>query len=254
MGIIHRVIDWDFTPKEKPRNVLRVATYEDQEKLLRNREMEEESREQCEEMIARHGLDMKLVDVEYQFDCNKLTFYFTADQRVDFRALVKDLAATYRTRIELRQIGVRDEARRLGGFGVCGLQQCCNSFIRDFEPISTQMARDQNLSLNPAKISGNCGRLLCCLQYEHQHYLNTAQLFPDIGSTYEGKLGIGRVDSIDVFEQLMSIRYEDGSYEKISLIDYLYRRKYQRPQTTEAAPEEKPEDELLHHDPDLLRE
>ncbi len=240
MGLINRVIDYDLPLKDKPRAILRVATYEDQEKLHNNRDSEEESRTQCEEMIARHKLEMKLVDVEYQFDCNKLTFYFTADQRVDFRALVKDLASHYRTRIELRQIGVRDEARRLGGFGVCGLEQCCNSFIRDFQPISTQMARDQNLSLNPAKISGNCGRLLCCLQYEHQHYVETAAQFPEVGSAYEGTFGRGRVQSVNVFRQELMIRYEDGDTEVLTLSQhrYLQKQRQRRTMTTENPEEE----------------
>ncbi|MCK4858046.1 MAG: hypothetical protein KAT58_08765 [candidate division Zixibacteria bacterium] len=220
MGFIHQPINRDLEPKEKLKGILRVATYEDQEKLHKNREMEADSMICCQEMIDKHHLDMKLVDVEYQFDCNKLTFYFTADQRVDFRALVKDLAATYHTRIELRQIGVRDEARRLGGFGVCGLQQCCNSFIRNFEPISTQLARDQNLSLNPAKISGNCGRLLCCLAYEHKHYIQAVARFPDVGSAYQGEPGRGVVEAINVFHQFMVVRYEDGTREKISLLEY----------------------------------
>jgi cell fate regulator YaaT (PSP1 superfamily) len=213
------VIDWEYEPKEPPRSILRHATDQDQETLYRNRELEVDSLAQCEEMIAKHNLDMKLVDVEYQFDCNKMTFFFTADQRVDFRALVKDLAAAYRTRIELRQIGVRDEARRMGGFGVCGLQQCCNSFIQEFEPISTQMARDQNLSLNPAKISGNCGRLLCCLQYEHQHYIETMKRMPEVGSEFLGAEGRGRVESVDVFQQSFVVAYEDGGREKVSLAD-----------------------------------
>lgn len=217
MGFIRRVIDWEYIPKDDPKSILRHATDQDQETLYRNHELEKDSLLQCEEMIAKHNLDMKLVDVEYQFDCNKLTFFFTADQRVDFRALVKDLAASYRTRIELRQIGVRDEARRMGGFGVCGLQQCCNTFIQDFEPISTQMARDQSLSLNPAKISGNCGRLLCCLQYEHQHYVDTASQFPDVGSEIEGKQGRCRVESINVFQQHITVTYEDGARDKITL-------------------------------------
>lgn len=236
MGVIHRIIDFDMPLKEKPRAILRVATYEDQEKLHKNRETELESQTACEEMIAKHSLEMKLVDVEYQFDCNKLTFYFTADQRVDFRALVKDLASHYRTRIELRQIGVRDEARRIGGFGVCGLKQCCNSFIKEFQPISTQMARDQNLSLNPAKISGNCGRLLCCLQYEHEHYAETAKLFPEVGSSYEGTYGRARVEAVNIFRQEMVIRYENGDIETLTLSQHRYLQKRNSRQTA-ATPE-----------------
>ena len=159
MGFVHLILSrerkLEILP-ENPRKILRQAGYEDRDKLANNRDVEVGAMGTCKEMIGKHGLDMKLVDVEYQFDGNKMTFYFTADERVDFRALVKDLAATYRTRIELRQIGVRDEAKRIGGYGICGLKQCCTTFLRDFDPISTQLARDQNLSLNPAKISGNC--------------------------------------------------------------------------------------------------
>ncbi len=223
MGFVHNIIQpsADIGPRPpKLKSILRQAIYDDHEKLAKNREMETQSYDQCKDLISQHGLDMKLVDVEYQFDCNKMTFYFTADERVDFRALVKDLAAVYRTRIELRQIGVRDEARRLGGFGICGLIQCCNSFIREFEPISTQLARDQNLSLNPAKISGNCGRLLCCLLYEQTHYAEAARKFPEVGSTIYGKLGPAVVEAINVFHQSMTLRYEDGGYEKLAWKDY----------------------------------
>jgi len=225
MGCVNQIMEFDRELKDKPKSILRIATYEDQEKLHNNRETEKESLIQCENLIAKHRLDMKLVDVEYQFDCNKLTFFFTADQRVDFRALVKDLAAAYRTRIELRQIGVRDEARRLDGFGVCGLRQCCNLFIQEFAPISTQMARDQNLSLNPAKISGNCGRLLCCLQYEHKHYVDTKAKFPEVGSTYQTKLGRGAIVNVSVFRQLMHVRHEDGNIEEITLAQYRQQEK-----------------------------
>jgi cell fate regulator YaaT (PSP1 superfamily) len=219
MGSIHKIVERspDAGPNpSKLKGILRQAIYDDHEKLAKNHEMEAQSHDQCKEMIKKHGLEMKLVDVEYQYDCNKMTFYFTADERVDFRALVKDLAAIYRTRIELRQIGVRDEARRLGGFGICGLRQCCNTFIQEFEPISTQLARDQNLSLNPAKISGNCGRLLCCLLYEQNHYAESMRKFPEIGSTVFGKAGRAVVEAINVFHQSMTLRYEDGAYEKIT--------------------------------------
>ncbi len=231
MGSIHRIIERTQESGPSPsklKGILRQAIYDDHEKLAKNRNMEAQSFDQCKELIRKHGLEMKLVDVEYQFDCNKMTFYFTADERVDFRALVKDLASVYRTRIELRQIGVRDEARRLGGFGICGLEQCCNAFIQDFEPISTQLARDQNLSLNPAKISGNCGRLLCCLLYEQNHYAEAARKFPEVGSTVNGKLGRAVVEAINVFQQSMTLRYEDGGFEKLTWKEYhLLERKRQ---------------------------
>jgi cell fate regulator YaaT (PSP1 superfamily) len=238
MGRIHRIIEVESSGGPRPpklKGILRQAIYDDHEKLAKNREMEAESFDQCKQMIRQHGLDMKLVDVEYQYDCNKMTFYFTADERVDFRGLVKDLAAVYRTRIELRQIGVRDEARRLGGFGICGLMQCCNTFIREFEPISTQLAREQNLSLNPAKISGNCGRLLCCLLYEQNHYVESMKKFPEVGSTIHGKLGPAVVEALNVFHQSMTLRYEDGGYEKLTWKDYnLMERKRQTPASTKS--------------------
>lgn len=223
MGFVHLLLDEDARLKGRPakaRPVLRQANYDDRDRLSKNREMEAESLVHCKELIGQHGLQMKLVDVEYQFDLNKMTYYFTADERVDFRSLVKDLASTYRTRIELRQIGVRDEARRIGGFGVCGLQQCCNTFIREFEPISTQLARDQNLSLNPAKISGNCGRLLCCLLYEQNHYADSIRRFPDVGKEVDAKQGTAVVEAINVFHQYMTVKYPDGLSERLTWKEY----------------------------------
>ena len=150
--------------------MIRAATEEDCQQVLENRQNEEEAFALCLEKIADHGLEMKLVDVEYTFDRSKVIFYFTADGRVDFRELVKDLAAIFRTRIELRQIGVRDEAKMIGGLGPCGRVLCCHTFLGEFEPVSIRMAKDQNLSLNPTKISGVCGRLMCCLRYETDVY------------------------------------------------------------------------------------
>lgn len=152
------------------KKVIRAASEEDCQKILENRQKEEEAFEACLEKINEHGLDMKLVDVEYTFDRSKVIFYFTSDGRVDFRELVKDLAAVFRTRIELRQIGVRDEAKMIGGLGPCGRILCCHTFLGEFEPVSIRMAKDQNLSLNPTKISGVCGRLMCCLRYESDAY------------------------------------------------------------------------------------
>jgi cell fate regulator YaaT (PSP1 superfamily) len=152
------------------KKLVRLATQEDMDKIEQNRVKEEEAKRICTQKIAEHELPMKLVDVEYTFDSSKIVFYFTADGRVDFRELVKDLAAIFRTRIELRQIGVRDEAKMLGGIGSCGRELCCVSFLGDFEPVSIRMAKDQNLSLNPTKISGICGRLMCCLKYESDGY------------------------------------------------------------------------------------
>lgn len=203
--------------EKKPQNILRKASEEDLKKLVKNREKEMECFKECQRMIDQRALEMKLVDVELRFDNNKLTFFFTAEKRVDFRELVKELAATYKTRIELRQIGVRDEAKRIGGFGVCGLPLCCSSFLRDFEPISTQLAREQNLSLNPAKISGNCGRLLCCLLYEKELYKKSLPQYPKIGSKFKTEKGEGVVDKINIFKEHIVVKHETGEEEKISL-------------------------------------
>lgn len=172
------------------KKMIRKATDEDIARLKENKEKEKKAFALCEEKIAQHKLDMKLVDVEYTLDNNKILFYFTADGRVDFRALVKDLASVFRTRIELRQIGVRDEAKMLGGLGVCGRPFCCSSFLGEFQPVSIKMAKEQGLSLSPVKISGTCGRLMCCLKYEQEAYLDLLKKTPKVGaivSTPDGK-------------------------------------------------------------------
>lgn len=172
------------------KKVLRVSTQEDDEKNIENQEKEREAFEACMEKIEKHSLEMKLIDVEYTFDNNKVIFYFTADGRVDFRELVKDLASVFRTRIELRQIGVRDEAKMMNGIGPCGIGLCCANWLGDFDPVSIKMAKDQNLSLNPTKISGICGRLMCCLRYEHDTYKKLLKILPKIGEkvmTPDGK-------------------------------------------------------------------
>ncbi|UCB52089.1 MAG: hypothetical protein JSV10_08885 [Candidatus Zixiibacteriota bacterium] len=203
--------------EKKPHRILRLATPEDLDRLRSNREKERECLKECERMVSERNLQMKLVDTELQFDNNKITFYFTAEKRVDFRELVKELASTYKTRIELRQIGVRDEARRIGGFGVCGLPLCCASFIREFEPISTHLAREQNLSLNPAKISGNCGRLLCCLRYEKQLYEKSLPLYPKLGERFTTERGEGVVEKLNIFKEYVVVRHETGEEERITL-------------------------------------
>lgn len=163
------------------KKVLRIATAEDELQNQQNLEKEKEAFATCLEKIGQHQLDMKLIDVEYTFDNNKVIFYFTADGRVDFRELVKDLAAIFKTRIELRQIGVRDEAKMIGGIGPCGKSLCCATWLGDFEPVSIKMAKEQNLSLNPTKISGICGRLMCCLKYEHEMYQRLREGLPEVG-------------------------------------------------------------------------
>lgn len=209
------------------RTIQRKATEEDSDRYKSNREMEKEAFTSTRERIAGFELEMKLVDVEFQWDVSKITFYFTAEHRVDFRTLVKDLAAHYRTRIELRQIGARDEAKRIGGYGICGLKQCCTTFLRTFTPITTQMARDQGLSLNPNKISGNCGRLLCCLMYEHGHYCNCEKAYPQVGADYETDKGRGRVDKINIFSEEMTVRLESGDFQVVKLDDIRRREREQ---------------------------
>jgi len=200
----------DFSEGDRPRSILRPAGKDDLERYRDLRGKEDRYRQEFIEAVGRHRLPMKAVDVECQQDGNKITFYFTADHRVDFRALVRDLAARYRTRIELRQIGVRDEARRLGGLGICGREQCCSCYLREFAPISTQHAREQDLTLNPSKISGNCGRLLCCLRYEADLYAQCKRKFPKPGTQVETRKGNGVIDRIDVFNEEAVLRDEEN--------------------------------------------
>ena len=215
--IVKRVeVEVDFSQRERPRTILRPASADDQARLSEIRRKEDDYRTEVIDLIAEHGLSMKVVDVECQFDGNKMTVFFTAGRRVDFRELVKNLAARYRTRIELRQIGVRDEARRLGGYGICGRQQCCSSFITDFAPISTQHARDQDLPLNPAKISGNCGRLLCCLRFEADLYTTCRRMFPEVGSFVKTKVGDGVLERIDVFNEEAVVRGQENQLFRCS--------------------------------------
>ncbi|WP_366923406.1 stage 0 sporulation family protein [Metallumcola ferriviriculae] len=193
------------------KRVVRMATIEDQNKVGENLEKETEAFNICLQKIEKHGLPMKLVDVEYTFDVSKIIFYFTADGRVDFRELVRDLASVFRTRIELRQIGVRDEAKLIGGIGSCGRVLCCKAFLGDFDPVSIRMAKDQNLSLNPNKISGICGRLMCCLKYEADTYKKARHLFPDQGDTVSTPEGKGRVINTNVLKETVLVQLEDGS-------------------------------------------
>ena len=194
------------------KNVLRVATEEDIKKHNENKEKESEAFKVCIEKIQQHDLKMKLIDVEYTFDNNKVIFYFTADGRVDFRELVKDLASIFRTRIELRQIGVRDEAKMVGGLGPCGRTMCCSTFLGDFVPVSIKMAKEQNLSLNPTKISGMCGRLMCCLNYEQDTYERIRKKLPKVGSIVDTSDGRGEIISNSVVKELVKvkIKVKDG--------------------------------------------
>lgn len=188
--------------------IVRLATDDDIKKVAENREKEKSAFSICEEKIAKHGLDMKLTDVEYTFDGSKILFYFTADGRVDFRELVKDLAAVFKTRIELRQIGVRDEAKMLGGIGICGRPYCCNAYMGEFQPVSIKMAKEQGLSLNPTKISGACGRLMCCLKYEQEAYEHLAKITPKAGALVETKDGRGIVTESNLISGVVKVRLD----------------------------------------------
>lgn len=202
----------EFTIPVKP--IIRKATAADEKQLEENRQKLDETRRICLEKIRANNLDMNLVDVEYTFDRSKILFYFTADGRVDFRQLVKDLASVFRTRIELRQIGVRDEAKMLGGLGICGRPLCCSSFLGDFEPVSIKMAKEQSLSLNPTKISGTCGRLMCCLKYEQDAYEDLLAKTPNVGALVDTPTGRGIVASVNLLKGLVSVKL-DSKNEKI---------------------------------------
>lgn len=202
------------------KRVLRIASAEDQVQMQSNLQAARDALTICQEKVINHQLEMKLVDVEYTFDRNKIIFYFTAEGRVDFRELVRDLAAVFRTRIELRQIGVRDEAKLLGGIGPCGRILCCSSFLGDFEPVSIKMAKDQNLSLNPTKISGLCGRLMCCLKYENDQYEDVKQKLPDIGDFVHTPDGDGYVIALDIMEKIVEVRFKkEGRVASYSLAE-----------------------------------
>ena len=202
------------------RRIIRKPGPKDMEMFEENLDLEQDAFVDCRKRIEEHGLPMKLVDVEYQLDKKKITFYFTADNRVDFRALVRDLASRYRARIELRQIGVRDEAKRIGGIGVCGRPLCCSIFLRSFEPVVTQCAKDQNLALNPTKLSGACGRLMCCLRYERDFYLEVLEKFPEPGTKIKTEKGTGVLEKIDVINENVVIRYENGLEDIICFEDF----------------------------------
>lgn len=196
--------------------VIRIATDDDEKVIEKNKEKEAEAYVICKEKIAKHGLDMKLVAAEYTFDNNKLLFYFTADGRIDFRELVKDLASVFRTRIELRQIGVRDETKMLGGIGICGRELCCGSYLTDFVPVSIKMAKEQNLSLNPTKISGVCGRLMCCLKNEQETYEYLNSRLPSVGDSVITPTGMpGEVSGVNVLRQLVKVVVDNGEEKEL---------------------------------------
>ncbi|MBJ8106950.1 MULTISPECIES: PSP1 domain-containing protein [Bacillus cereus group] len=215
------------------KKVIRIANENDRTIVEENRHAAKEAYQVCQQKVGEHNLDMKLVDVEYTFDRNKIIFYFTADGRIDFRELVKDLAAIFRTRIELRQIGVRDEAKMLGGIGPCGRMLCCSTFLGDFEPVSIKMAKDQNLSLNPAKISGLCGRLMCCLKYENDEYEAAKEQLPDLDQRIQTPHGIGRVIGLNILERLIQVELVDKERIVEYTLDELIKKGVVSSQTTD---------------------
>ena len=192
------------------KKLIRIATQKDIDQFTLNKEKEVEAFDICQKKILNHGLDMKLVDVEYTFDGGKILFYFTADGRVDFRELVKDLAGVFKTRIELRQIGVRDESKMLGGLGICGRPFCCSSFLGEFQPVSIKMAKEQGLSLNPTKISGACGRLMCCLKYEQDAYEYLLKITPKPGAIVETKEGAGTVTDFSLLTGTLKVQLHNN--------------------------------------------
>lgn len=208
IAIANKLVE-DDKVVEPLRKIIRYANKKDFARLHENKEKEKEALNICLEKIEKHKLPMKLINVEYKFDRSKLLFYFTADGRIDFRELVKDLASIFKTRIELRQIGVRDEVKRIGGNGVCGRELCCCTFLNNFEAVSIKMAKEQNMSLNPSKISGVCGRLMCCLKYEQEAYEEKLAKLPKIGSIVETEDGEGVVDSVEILKENVRVKFND---------------------------------------------
>ena len=205
------------SPPEAKGRVLRRASGQESHVVDELRKAEEDVRRKVRERVAKHSLPMKVSDAEWQWDRKKLTIYFTADNRVDFRQLVRDLASLFRTRIELRQIGARDEAKRLSGVGRCGREYCCSSWLPELRPVSLSLAKDQHLSLNPSQISGGCGRLLCCLRYEHDFYIASRKRFPKEGRTILTAVGRERVQAVDIFRERILLRSEDNTLRTLIL-------------------------------------
>lgn len=243
------------------KSIIRIANEKDKKKHKENLAKKEEAMRLCQEKVDAHGLEMKLIDVEYTFDNSKVVFYFTADGRVDFRELVKDLASVFRMRIELRQIGVRDEAKMLGGVGNCGRGLCCNTWLSDFEPVSIKMAKVQNLSLNPSKISGICGRLMCCLKFENEVYTHLKKGMPTVGEKIKTPDGIAVVTDVNILENIIKTRLvlEEGSKdknieEKLSSEIYSYGKEEIKRINKKNNNHKKKEDDLADLDGELLKE
>lgn len=202
---------------EPLKKVVRLANHRDNKRYEECRRIEKEAYKICQKKIKEHKLDMQLTDVECKFDDSKMLFFFIADGRIDFRDLVKDLASIYKTRIELRQIGVRDEVKRIGGNGVCGRELCCCTFLSDFDAVTIKMAKEQNISLNPSKISGNCGRLMCCLKYENEVYEEKLSRLPEVGEKVKTPDGIGEVESVETLKEIVRVKIKDGE-------EYFYKK------------------------------
>ncbi len=241
------------------KKIIRIANEKDKKKHKENLAKKEEAMKLCQEKVDAHGLEMKLIDVEYTFDNSKVVFYFTADGRVDFRELVKDLASVFRMRIELRQIGVRDEAKMLGGVGNCGRGLCCNTWLSDFEPVSIKMAKVQNLSLNPTKISGICGRLMCCLKFENEVYTHLKKGMPTVGEKIKTPDGMAVVTDVNILENIIKSRLilEEGSKEKNieeKLSTEIYSYGKEEIKRVNKKNNKKKEDDLADLEGDLLKE
>lgn len=230
------------------KSVIRIATEQDQKVVNKNKQKEKEAFKICLEKIRKHGLEMKLIDVEYTFDGNKILFYFTADGRIDFRELVKDLAAVFRTRIELRQIGVRDETKIRGGIGICGRPLCCSTYLTEFSAVSIKMAKEQNLSLNPTKISGVCGRLMCCLKNEQETYEYLNRKLPGVGDFVTTPENLkGEVTSVNVLRQLVKVLVDVNDEKEIReypVSELKFRPKHKKEKGKDRKKEKKAEDQL----------
>lgn len=223
------------------KDVIRLATDEDIKRVEENKVKEKEAFEVCLEMIKQHGLDMKLVETEYTFDRSKVLFYFTSDGRVDFRELVKDLATRFRVRIELRQIGIRDESKMVGSIGICGRELCCSKFLGEFVPVSIKMAKEQGLSLNPTKISGTCGRLMCCLKFEQETYEELLKVTPRQGAVVKTPDGNGTVEYVDMLKGLVKVRIEsdrEAALKEYNVSDLTILKKGKKQPETEKSDEE----------------
>ncbi len=195
---------------EQLKKVIRVATPKEDKIRADYKSKEKGAFEECQKQIKEYNLPMKLIETEYKYDGSKLTFYFSSEKRIDFRELVKSLAAVFKTRIEMRQISVRDEVKRLGGNGICGRELCCCSFLRNFETVSIKMAKEQNMSLNPSKISGNCGRLMCCLKYEHEVYCDKLKSLPNVGAEVKTQDGVGEVASVETLKEMVRVKFHEN--------------------------------------------